>query len=437
VILFWVFAALLTVGVLTLLLRPLLRPVAAEIDAATQSQRVYADQIAEIERDTARGLLNSDQAKAAWSEIGRRLLATGAAPTAVTQSASTTSPRLALGLTLLLPAATLGLYLYLGQPGLPGQPLAQRQNAQAAPDHIVQAAASLAARLEQEPDNLEGWALLGGTYAAMSRHADAAEAYRRATVLRPGDATLLGAYGEQLVLQAEGAVTPQAVSVFEAAVAADPGNARARYYLGAAREQAGDLQGAISAWVAILRDSPAGAPWVGPIQRRVTEAAESLGLDPATILPTPTAPAPAPSMAVAPSGAGSPLGSSGAAAPLLSPEQMQAMASMSPEERQQTIRSMVDGLSARLEESGGDVDGWLRLARARTVLGEKAAAEAALRRALTLDPDNRQALWQLGSAAADAGRQDEARTLLTRLLKSLPESSAERADVAKRLEALK
>ncbi len=389
-IVFWIVAAVLTAAAVALVLRPLLKPPVEETGPAIYARRVYADQVAEIDRDLERGVLTAAEAKAARAEVGRRLLATAREEEKGGAKATlAASPKAAMALTILVPAAALLFYLPLGRPDLPAQPLSARQDIPQVPENVVAAAASLARKLEQNPDDLQGWSLLGATYAAMGRHQEAADAFRRASALSQGDPELTGSFAEQLTMAGGGIVSPEARKVFEAVIATDPGNFRARYYLAVARQQAGDVKGAIDGWAALLADSPADAPWVDHLRRRIYDSAVLIGIDPVRATPQPRPPALAqaePGAQAGPRATPQSESAPQAGAPALTPEQMQAVQQMSPEDRQQMIRGMVDGLAQRLEANPGDVDGWLRLARARQVLGENAAAAEALKRALEALP---------------------------------------------------
>lgn len=471
-IVFWLVAALLTALAILPLLRALLRPAPPPEGAAGFARGVYAAQVAEIDRDKARGILSEDQARAARAEVGRRLLnaadeaekaAKGAAP-------AKAATRTALAVTLLLPLAAMAIYLPLGRPTLPSQPFAERQPEESVPAEVLAAVVKLEKALTQNPDDLGGWGLLAQSYSAMGRIDDAAKAWRQVLRLSPDDASVKAALAEALTMAADGVVGEEAVRLFTDAVVADPMDARARYYLGVARQQAGDIRGAIDRWAALVGDSPADAPWLPTVRGSIAEAAKSVGLDPAAVTPTPKPPAnPAPKT---PPMAG---GSGGGAAPALSPEQMQAMAGMSAEQQQATIATMVDGLEAKLKDNPGDADGWLRLARAREVQGNADAAREALRGAtradpnrlqawlelsrltapeddqttgsaefigamahvLDLAPDNPQALYYLGQQAANEGKKDRARELWGRLMKQLPADAPQRPEMQRRLDALK
>ncbi len=471
---FWIVAAALTALALLPLVRALLRPSGDVGEAASFARGVYAQQVAEVERDLARGVLTPDQAKLARAEIGRRLLSAAAEADkleAVATQATKPSRKLALALTLAMPVVALGIYLPTGHPNMPAQIFAERPKGRAVPEKVLEAVASLEKTLQENPNDQAGWTLLGQTYAAMGRIDDAAMAYRRALGLSQGDPELMSALAETLTSAADGIVGEEAHRLFDAVVKADPNNPRARYYLGVARQQAGDIKGALDRWTALVGDSPADAPWLPLLMQQIQQAAVSVGLDPVAITPKPKPAAnpPAPRGPMQGGGAGA-----GSAAPALSAEQMQAMAGMSAEDQQATINSMVDGLEAKLTDNPGDVDGWLRLARAREVQGNLDAARDALRGAvkadparvqawldlsrllapdtadgkatpeflaamekvLALQPQNPQALYYLGQQAANQGDTAKARDYWQKLVSSLPADAPERPELQRRLDAL-
>lgn len=459
---FWLAAAGLTALVLLPLLQALLRPAALSAGNAAFARTVYAQQVADIDRDLARGLISADQARFARAEIGRRLL--NAAEEAEQSGAAvpTAKPatRTALLLTILLPAAALGLYLPLGSPNREQVAFATRPPPTPIPAEVQAAVAKLEQGLLAQPDDSNGWRLLAQTYAAMGRTGDAANAWRRVLSLLPDDHAVKSTLAETLTNAASGVVEAEALALFTQAVAADPMDARARFYLGMARLQAGDIKGALDRWTALVGDSPADAPWLPILRAQIHDAATSVGLDPLAITP---APRPAAATQVQPG-----------SAPALSPEQMQAMAGMSPTEQQATINAMVDGLEAKLRDNPADIEGWLRLARAREVQGnlnaardalrgavkadpsrvsawldlarllapandaESAGAEflAAMAKVLELTPDNPQALYYLGQQAANDGDKVRARKLWQQLLNRIPADAPQRPELQKRLDSL-
>ena len=391
----WITIAVLTAVALGLLLVPLARRGRAPAPPrAAYDLTIYRDQLAEVDRDLDRGLLVPEQAQAARTEIQRRMLAAGPEDgSGGTEEPARPRPggRVAViaAIAVAVPAGAIGLYLYLGSPDAPGQPFAERGTATAKADAgagdregLRAVVGRLAERLLRNPDDLKGWLLLGRSYITLEHYDDAANAFRRAMGLGDNRADIAVDYAEALALADGGPITPEVRQIFEGVFAAEPGNTKARYYLGLAKAQQGDVRGALQDWVDLQVLSPPDAPWGPVLQRQIKTAARALDIDPATVEPSPGAVALAgarpPSRGTAPGTppATSPAGPSRA--------DMEAAARMSDEERAAMIRSMVKRLADRLEENPGDREGWLRLARTYEVLGETEKAGEARARAEAL-----------------------------------------------------
>ncbi len=377
---FWLAAGALTALAIGLLLWPLLRRPAAVAPRQAYDLRVYQDQLAEIAREAAEGSLDAEQAVAARAEIDRRLLATAEAPGGsaeprVIDRAVTWS--VAVALCFAIPLAATGLYLLLGKPGLPSMPFAGRPALEAPVQraggpNMEALTAGLEARLAEDPDNRDGWLLLGRSYAQLEQFDAAAEAYRRAIAQGFDDAEVQSSLGEMLTVQTGGTIGPAARNAFAAALELDPQDPRARYYAGLALAQDGRAQAAIDIWLGLLRQSTAEAPWRPVVARQIQEAAASLGIEAPElpVAPDPVAPDPVGGGAL-----------QGGAQPGPDAADVEAAGQMSAEDRAAFIRTMVARLAERLEQEPDDFQGWLRLARAYGVLGEAAQAEDALSRA--------------------------------------------------------
>lgn len=491
----WIVIAAMTAVAALYLLRPL---ASSNLGAARRGDydlKVYQSQIDDLDAELTRGVVTQEEARGARNEIERRML----------QAVRDVEPEVGMrgsggliagiAVAVAVPVAAGLIYLEIGSPQLPAQPLAERTDvpggaAQLAAvggnpagssgqteglDSVDNMVASLEKRLENEPDSFEGWMLLGRSYGVMDRFGDAAQAYAKAASLPEGrtDPSPHMQMGEALVFAAGGVVTERAVETFDRAVAIDANHPGARYYLALARGQAGDLQGAYDGWIALAKDSPADAPWLPALMERVTEVAEDLGIEVPTDLaqaPANTAPLPdLPPLPQASAGGGAP------SAPGPSAEQMRDAQSMSSEDRQAMIQGMVAGLAERLADEPDDYDGWMRLGRAYGVMGNSAGAVDAYANAVRLrpqdtqtrlqfaiavqedapdgplteraiqaftelakvDPDNPDALFMLGRADAEAGRADAALERWTRLLTILPPGSPAHQSVTSQVEQLK
>jgi len=256
-----------------------------------------------------------------------------------------------------------------------------------------QAIAQLEARLKANPQDVEGWQLLGWSFFELGRFPEAATAYRKATALSPGNGELWSALGEALVMSSEEPMPKDAAQAFSTAIAQDPKDPRARYFLAVQKDLAGDSRSAIEDWFALLADTPSGAPWEADLRRTIEQVGEKAKIDVkprlAAITPAPAAPG-TPAVATA-------------AIPGPTREQMAAASSLPPGQQDAMVRAMVDGLAARLAQNPRDADGWVRLIRSRMVLGEKAEARAALTNALKAFADDKPQQARFTAAARELG----------------------------------
>ncbi|MSO76663.1 MAG: c-type cytochrome biogenesis protein CcmI [Alphaproteobacteria bacterium] len=437
-ILMWLVVGLLILLTVGLMILPLLRWTATGASRRDHDLALYRDQLGEVERDLDRGVLEVEQAGAARTEIERRLLqASTCVEVAPDMAAAPWGQRLAIAaVAVFVPIAVLAIYGYLGAPSLPNVPLAERQDparqdggavaGRGAPAHppvagggpgpdqadLVRLAEQLAERLEREPHNTDGWALLGGTYWVLGQLAESAAAYRsgvdRAGGPEAAPSALVADYAEALVFANNNLVSPQAEAWFGAALASEAGMPKARYYLALGRAQRGDMTGAIAGWRGLEADSPPDAPWLESVRRQIENAATRLGVDPKTVAPErpsvaslprpPQDAAPPPPPAVMP-GMVPPI-----APRALSREEQEMGGRMAPEDRGAFIRSMVERLASRLEENPNDAAGWLRLGRAYGVLGENDKAREALGRASTLF---RRELTRLPAGSPERGQIEQ------------------------------
>ena len=392
------------------LLFPLLRRAPAAATRLDHELAIYRDQLAELERDRLAGRIGDAEASAAKLEIERRILA-AASQAEPAPSAAAEPPRLLpFGLAIALPVAALGLYLAIGRPELPSQPFAARAPAVSDPalaeaDHAI---AGLRQRIAQKPDDTEPYLELAQLLLLRGKPDDAVGVMREAFRHGAAGAEAHALLAEALAIAAEGIVTPEAQALFRQALAERPGDPRSRYYLGRVEEQAGNARGALEKWLALEADAAPDAPWRAAVTAEIDRLGKSAGIDPLSIDPR-RAQRGAPAM------------------PQPSREDVERLEKMTPQERLETIRSMVDGLEARLKDAPDDLQGWLRLANARKQLGEFARAAEALQQADRLKPDDARILADLAEAlvrGGEAGKppSPEAVAVLQRLEKLQPDN---------------
>ena len=321
--------ALLATATVGALLIPLLRAPRRSAGRLDGELAIYRDQLDEIERERAAGTIAETDAAAARLEIERRALAAGDQSVArpAGQADSLLHKVLSPALALAIPLLALGLYLNMGRPGLPAAPtVASTPRPAAEPVDVARLVKLARDRVAAQPD----------------------------------DAEAQSALGEALTLEADGTVTAAAAAAFRKAVALQPGDARAIYYLGLHDAQSGDSRAAIARWRELEAGSPPDAPYLAMLRSEIARIARAANIEmpgaPPSTMPQP------------------------------SREQQDAMAALTPEQRQQAIRGMVEGLAARMKDNPQDRAGWLRLANAWKVLGENAAAVDAYARADALAP---------------------------------------------------
>ena len=355
----WLALSLMTCAAVGAVLWPLARRPSASSGA--NDILVYRDQLEEIGRDRAAGLIGDKDAAAAEREVSRRLIAAADAADSDTPVVPPAMRRrvVAGAALVMLPLGAIGLYVGLGSPSLSDQPLAPRLAAASSGGSIGSLIAQVEAHLERQPDDGRGWEVIAPVYLRLGRFEEAVKARRQALRLNGENADRQAALGEALVMAANGVVTADAKATFDRALALDPGHVQARYFTGLAAEQDGDRARAAAIWQALLASAPPDARWRELVQESLARVNGSADL-------TPRAPGLGPNE-----------------------EQIAASSQMSESQRNVMIRGMVEQLSQRLQTDGSDPQAWSRLVRSYMVLGEPERARAAAgdaRRALASDP---------------------------------------------------
>jgi len=358
---------------------------------AADEADVYRAQLVEIEQEEAAGLMSAEDARFARIEIKRRIAAVAHRAEEEGGETMRRSEQITLvGVVASVCLASVWLYTLIGSPSLStyaAAPTGHPQTATAEPAPASGGAAiasvddmigRVEARLEEDPDDVEGWRMLGWSYFRTGNLERAEEAYARALELAPGDAGTSSAYGEVLVRLSGGRVTDEAVAAFSDALVAVPNDPRARFLLGLRKEQDGDPEGAIADWLTLLDTANPGDDWANDVRSRVVELASLSG----TELPEGFEVAAAPATASGPSEA-----------------DVAAAEALSPEDRAAMIQNMVAGLDARLRDDPNDLAGWVQLIRSYRVLNQTDRAQDAYARAQLAFLHDEEALADLEVAA--------------------------------------
>ncbi|MFK0688545.1 c-type cytochrome biogenesis protein CcmI [Mesorhizobium sp. IMUNJ 23033] len=354
--LFWVIAAILTLGASLAVLLPLAGGPTGASAAGDHDLEVYRDQLSELDRDVARGLIQPAEAEEARAEIGRRILRLGAPgqPDTVAARRPSLAARLVATVAVLaVPLVSWGLYIKLGSPDLPSQPLAERLAKNPADSSVDELVARAEAHLAANPSDGRGWDVLAPIYLRLQRYSDAVSAYRNAIRLDGESAARQAGLGEAIANAAGGIVSAEAQDAFEAALKLDPANAKASFYLAMGLAQEGRTGEATAAWQNMLGTLPPESPWRRAVEQALAENVKT---------------------AVA---SGAPANGPGAQA-------VEAAQSMSPQDRQTMIETMVAGLDEKLKQNPRDTEGWMRLIRSYVVLGKADQARDALSRGIAV-----------------------------------------------------
>ncbi len=361
----WFVFALMTITAIFAVLWPLSR--AGRPQNGGSEAAVYRDQLAEVERDVAAGLIGAPEAEAARVEISRRLLAAADGQRDPPLASNTRLRRSAAIVALVgLPIVAVALYLPLGSPQLGDFPLATRARVADTTQPIDNLVAQVEAHLEKEPTDGRGWSVLAPVLVRLGRYDDAVRAYRNSITYNGDSADGRADLGEAITAAAGGIVTADAKAEFERAIALNVDDVKASYYLGLAAEQDGRTAEAASIWRAMLAKAPPNAAWRAPVQAALARVG-------------------------------------GPAAPVLSDDAVAAAKGMNETDRGAMIRGMVDRLASRLKQNGDDVEGWLRLVRAYMVMGDRDKAKSAITDARQVVANDVERLRQLNEGLKNLG----------------------------------
>ena len=268
-----------------------------------------------------------------------------------------------------------------------------RSTKQASPQPDVESMISgLEAKLKDKPNDANGWRMLGWAFFESGKYAEAATAYARATQLEPNKPEYWSSLGEARVLAGPGNVTRDAKAAFERAFSLDAKDPRARYFLAVEKDMSGNHKGAIDDWLALLADTPAGAPWEADVRKLISEVGAKEKIDVASRLANIRNSSPPPATSIATS-----------AIPGPSAAEMRSASQLPKGQQDAMVQSMVDGLAKKLAANPVNESGWIMLMRSRVQLGETVKAKIALQSSKTAFENDPTAIKRLDAAAAELG----------------------------------
>ncbi|TDT72694.1 cytochrome c-type biogenesis protein CcmH [Litoreibacter halocynthiae] len=360
----WSLFAVLSLVATILMGMPLLRRRQEVLASSNATPAVLLDQLDELNRDLDRGVISAAEAQAAEQELKQRILSEARKPES-SKVRSVEDGRVALLLSaILVPVLALSYYAFNGSPEVSGIAFAKRTAERQEAAKIADLTDELSEKLASDPQGgpSEGWMLLGQTYSRMGRFVDAANAFNTVAKRPEANSAVFSMMAEALINEEQGVVTPRAEAAIDSAINLDPANPAAIFYKATALSQRGELRKAHDLLVARLDNADGFHPWMQSFLAEANRIGVEIGKAPlsmASFAPMPTD-----------------LGPTG--------EDIANAQDMTEEDRQAFIRSMVDRLATRLEDEPNDLDGWMRLGNAFSVLGDTSSAVNAFERAETL-----------------------------------------------------
>lgn len=395
---FWAAAAVMVLGIAALFLQALRRAPLPSDEG--EDLQVYRDQLAEVDRDLARGTLPASEAERLRLEVSRRLLdADRALQSARAQSSPLGNARMAAVFVLGCLVLAVWLYTRLGVPAYPDVPISERlafaeETYKTRPSQAVAEAQTpptaatnvdpafldligkLRAAVASHPDDQQGLQLLARNEATLGNYAAAAKAQAHLIALKgtAADAVDHADLAQMLIAAAGGYVSPEAEAELVRALQIDPANKLSRYYSGLMFAQVGRPDRAFALWAPLLDEGPQDAPWIKPIRSKIEDIAAQAGVN--YTLADEKGP--------------------DAAA-------MAAAGQMSAADRQEMIKGMVGQLETRLMSEGGPPEEWAKLITSLGVLGEQDRAGPVLEAARKAYAGQDSALAKIKAAAQQAG----------------------------------
>lgn len=293
-LMFWVIAIVLLLVVLALVLPALLRPVAT-IDTNAEKRAIFRQQFDELEQDKTNGVLDVGQYEIAKAELQRRFLEE-VGTTEVPISKVMPDRRLAIVFLVLLPVLAVLLYLKLGSPSSISIPVASPPDAsmtQSMAEHSMMAGDleslldALKIKLEKNPGDGSGWALLARSYVEIKRHKDAIPAYEQAVKVSPDDPQLLADYADALAVVNNRNLAGKPEELVHQALKLDPHHVKALMLAGTAAFDRKDYKQAVSFWERLQQSLPTDSELLPDVEASLHEARALSGekLTPPSVLP--------------------------------------------------------------------------------------------------------------------------------------------------------
>lgn len=357
---FWIIISGMVVIAAAFIFIPLFRFKELKTPAPSTEVEFYKAQLREIEKEISTDQIKGEEARTAKLEIERRLIKAANNMDALPPPNKSAIPVYLMGVICFIFSGGVFFYLNIGTPEMPDFQLSKKEEQRGQNPKVKEINAYIAKiheRLAENPNEKMGWIALAHFEGQLGHSVKTARAFERALALDPENYNLHVMLGESLTIMSRDKVPAAARMLFDKALKLSDKPYGARYYLALSDYQNSKQDAAYQAWKELEKVTHEKEPWAAPLKFQLAKAAKELGFAPKN---------------------------SSDQAPDISTEQRQAVMDMAPEDRQNMIRSMVEGLAERLKDQPDDLAGWKRLGRSYMVLGKKAKAAKALSHAASL-----------------------------------------------------
>ncbi|MGV6858698.1 MAG: c-type cytochrome biogenesis protein CcmI [bacterium] len=272
----WIIAAAMVGVALVILLAPMLRKASgADIDRQAQNIAIAREQLAALEQDLAEGRLERAEYEVSKNEL-EQALASNLEASVDAGVILADRPKSKLGVLMVgvfVPLFSIGMYAIVGNPEMASADGAPQPRAEAGKQDVdVEAMlATLKSKLEEKPDNLKGWLMLGRSYMVLERYPLAVDAYARADELSPNQPEIMLPLADALAMQSNGQLQGEPERLIRKVLEIDPENEMGLWLSGMAAKQSGDDKSALAAWQKLYAKLPPGSPDQEEVGRLVAE----------------------------------------------------------------------------------------------------------------------------------------------------------------------
>lgn len=282
---FVIVAALLVGVALAWLLPPLIRHDAGALarDRVQMNLGLLRDQLADLDAEHARGALSAEQYAESKAELERRVLEETETGTRAAAASPSGGRATAAVIAAAVPIAAVVLYISFGDPGaldLQSRRAALGHTKQPTQQDIDTMLVRLAQRLEKEPDNAEGWAMLARSYYVLQRYPEAVQAYERLVKLVPQEPAVLVDYADALAMRNGRKISGKPLELVQEALKLDPNQTKALAMAGTEAFDRNDFRLAVEYWEKLRSVAPPDSEMARNIVDSIAEARQRGGLGP-------------------------------------------------------------------------------------------------------------------------------------------------------------